>query len=120
MPTALPANLMETPIAYVYYIDNTDYIPETNSIADTRCYQNRSLLSVELSIDLQIIKEIENLGFTIENMKENSFEDNSNEFRVFSAELKEEIPDYSKLLQKEKYISKKLGLYNKNIILEMV
>lgn len=120
MPVALPVHLMETPPAYVYYMDNVDYCTATNSIANISYYQKHSPLSVELTIDLRIIKEIEEIGFVVEHIKENIFKDNNKIFKVFSVELKEEILDYSKLLKKEKYISKKLGLYNKNIILEIV
>ena len=103
---------------YVYYTrkENEWYVDQLfNMLMLTKLEQNEAL-----TLDLQIAKKIEGLGFRIADIKESSFEEMKTNFTVFTVELLENIEDYSALLQREKEISRSLELYEKNVILELV
>jgi hypothetical protein len=62
----------------------------------------------------------EKFGYNIINIYESSFEEDDKTFTVYTAELDQEAPDYSKLLEEEWLISETLGLYDKNIVLRLL
>lgn len=64
--------------------------------------------------------EITNHGYTVEDIVISSFEDNGETFEVYTVELKEPIDDYSQTIAVEKHIKSSLGLYDKNIIIELL
>jgi len=76
--------------------------------------------NIEMTIDNQIALEINDLGYTIENITKREFNDFDKRFDIYTVELKNEIEDYNLFVQNEKIISKKLNLYTKNIMLEIV
>lgn len=59
-------------------------------------------------------------GYTVNTVTRRSFVEANTEFTVFTVELNEMIDDYDTLLKTEKEISNKMGLYDKNIILELL
>ncbi|MEN4053803.1 hypothetical protein [Sulfurimonas sp. NWX79] len=98
-----------TPSA-VYYTQDTPH--KTEYIVETP--------HPTMSIKTLISKEIVDAGYTIEDINISSFSDSGVDYKIYTIELKEEIEDYSLLLQTEKSIKQKLGLYDKKIILELV
>lgn len=73
-----------------------------------------------ITLDIQIAREVQCYGYVIADIRENDFEEIGQSFKVYTIELRNEISDYNLLLKQEKDISKKLGLYDRNIILEIV
>ena len=115
---ALPPELEQpTASAYVYYMQELDegYV-STFTVNDQQIYN----FNMELSLDLEIAKEVKALGYNITEITESSFKELGETFKVYTVELAEEIEDYNALLQQEKEIKRKLGFYDKNIIMELV
>ena len=94
----------------IYYTQNTK--PEIEYSADI----TKPMITIKTLISKEIAKE----GYSIENINISSFEDFDGQFKIYNIELKEEIKDYSTLLDQEKAIKERLGLYAKKIILELV
>lgn len=117
---SLPANLEKQPSAHVYYQKDSDVYKGAYLRERYESYPLNIDIPMKVTLDIQIAKEIASLGYSILNIEEKTFKDNDVIFQIFSVELRDEIEDYSELLQKEKIVSRKLNLYNKNIILEIV
>ncbi len=64
--------------------------------------------------------EITNHRYTVEDIVKSSFTDNGEIFEVYTVELKEPIDYYSQTIAVEKHIRSSLGLYDKNIIIELL
>jgi len=107
MPDSL---LNPTPASAIYYTQDTK--PKLEYLAD--------IAEPMITIKTLINKEIARAGYSIENINISSFKDFDGEFKIYNIELKEEIEDYSALLNQEKVIKKRLDLYSKKIILELV
>ncbi len=107
----IPDSLLHPSVpSAVYYTQNTTH--QTEYMVD--------IPQPTVSIKTLISKEITNAGYTIEDINISSFLDSGINYKIYTIELKEEIEDYSALLQTEKSIKQKLGLYDKKIILELV
>jgi hypothetical protein len=66
-----------------------------------------------------IVKEVSEFH-KILNITESSFIDENEVFSVFTIEIEGRNLNYNKLIQFEKDLSRKLDLYSKNIILEII
>lgn len=112
---SLPPDLLEPQPPIVYNISD-DNLYKSSLIDDSF----NIISPCVLAIDVQIIKRVENLGYTVADVQEDFFNDMGKNFQVITVEIYQEISDYAHLLQQEKEISKSLSLYDKNIILELV
>ncbi len=75
-----------------------------------------------MTILSQIEEELRLVGLQVAEIKTDMFTDEPSQevYEVFRVELLNIIDDYSELLKTEKYIKKKLNLYDSNIILELL
>ncbi|MCK9492456.1 MAG: hypothetical protein M0Q24_10210 [Sulfurimonas sp.] len=115
----VPPSTRTAPSEYVYYTENLDvlyaqYFNVTSKYLDIKSFDTKISLSTQISM------EISKLNYNIVDIKKSEFKDAGKSFKVYTVELEENIEDYSVLLQEEKKIRRDLGLYDKNIILEIV
>lgn len=113
-PSTRPA-----PSECVYYTEDLNNL-YGQSFNLTSKYINIKTFDTKISLLTKITMEISKLDYNIIDIKQSEFEDMGKSFKVYTVELKENIEDYSALFQEEKKIRRDLGLYDKNIILELV
>lgn len=114
-----PPSMRPAPSEYVYYTEDLDSL-YGKSFNLTSRYLDIKNFDTKISLLTEITMEISKLDYNIIDIKQSEFEDMGKSFKVYTVELKENIEDYSALLQEEKKIRRDLGLYDKNIILELV
>lgn len=116
--TPLNEDISQYAYGYLHHINKQELFYQT-PIAVNRTGGKREE-EMSISLDVQIAQKVHDFGYTIADIKDSFFEEMGEFFQVYTVELFEEISDYNELLQKEKTIRRDLGLYNKNIILELV
>lgn len=114
-----PPNIRPAPSEYVYYTEDLESL-YGKSFNLTSKYMDLKNFDTKISLLTQISMQISKLDYNIVEIKKSEFEDMGKFFKVYTVELKENIEDYSILLQQEKTIRRELRLYDKNIILELV